>query len=68
MKRRLNKKGKVLFTSLTIMLSVVIYVLVVFTGVFQGNSGIVQLGLVFAWIWLLFGQFGAYALIWERGE
>lgn len=65
MKRRLNKKGKVVLTSLTIMLSVVIYVLVAFTGVFQGNSGIVQLGLVFAWIWLLFGQFGVYALIWE---
>lgn len=65
MKRKLNLKGKVLVTSLTIMLSVVIYVLVAFTGAFGSGSIIAQLGLIFAWIWLLFGQFGVYALIWE---
>ena len=65
MQMKLNLKGKVVFTSLTIMLSVVIYVLVAFTGVFGSGSIIAQVGLLFAWIWLLFGQFGAYALIWE---
>lgn len=65
MKRRLNLKGKVLVTSLTFMLSVVIYVLVAFTGVFSQIGVIGQLGLILAWIWLTIGQFGAYALIWE---
>lgn len=65
MKRRLNKKGKVLVTTLTIMLSVVIYVLVGFTDVFSSGSIIAQVGLLFAWIWLYFMQFGVYALIWE---
>ena len=63
--RKLNKKGKVVFTSLTIMLSVVIYVLVAFTAFFGSNSVIGQVGLILAWIWLYFIQFGVYALIWE---
>lgn len=65
MKRRLNLKGKVLVTTLTFMLSVVIYVLVGFTDVFSSGSIIAQTGLLFAWIWLLFMQFGVYALVWE---
>lgn len=65
MKRRLNFKGRVLVTSLTIMLSVVIYVLIAYFGQFASNSIFIQLGLFCGWIWVLFGQFGAYMLIWE---
>lgn len=68
MKRRLNLKGKVLVTSLTIMLSVVIYVLMGFLGELMSNNGFIQLAMVCGWIWLLFGQFGVYMMIWERGE
>jgi hypothetical protein len=65
MKRRLNLKGKVLVTSLTIMLSVVIYVLMGFLGGLTSDNGFIQLGLVCGWFWLLFGQLGAYMLIWK---
>lgn len=65
MKRRLNLKGKVLVTSLTIMLSVVIYVLMGFLGGLMSDNGFIQLALVCGWVWLLFGQFGAYMFIWE---
>lgn len=68
MKRRLNKKGKVLITSLTIMLSVVIYVFMGFLGELMSNNGFIQFGLVCGWFWLLFGQFGAYMMIWGEGE
>lgn len=68
MKRRLNLKGKVLVTSLTIMLSVVIYVLMGFLGELMSDNGFIQLGIVCGWIWLLFGQFGVYMMVWERGE
>lgn len=68
MKRRLNLKGKVLVTSLTIMLSVVICVLMGFLGSLMSDNGFIQLAMVCGWIWLLFGQFGVYAMVWERGE
>ena len=68
MKRRLNLKGKVLVTSLTIMLSVVIYVLMGFLGELMSNNGFIQLAMVCGWIYLLFGQFGVYMMVWERGE
>lgn len=65
MKTKLNKRGKVLVTTLTIMLSVVIYVLMGFLGALMSENGFIQLVMVCGWIWLLFGQFGAYMLIWE---
>ena len=66
MKRRLNLKGKVLVTSLTIMLSVVIYVFMGFLGELMSDNGFIQLGMVCGWIWLLFGQFGVYMMVWEQ--
>ena len=65
MKRILNLKGKFLVTSLTIMLSVVIFGLMGFLGGLLSNNGFIQLALVCGWAWLLFGQIGVYILIWE---
>ena len=61
----LNLKGKVVFTSLTIMLSVVIYVLMGFLGELMSDNGFIQLALVCGWSWLLLGQFAVYIFIWE---
>ena len=63
--KKLNLKGKVVFTSLTIMLSVVIYVLMGFLGELMSDNGFIRLALVCGWAWLLLGQIGAYILIWE---
>jgi len=63
--KKLNLKGKVVFTSLTIMLSVVIYVLMANLGELASESGIYQLIFICGWSWLLIGQIGAYMLIWE---
>ena len=65
MKRRLNKRGKILVTSLTIMLSVVIYVLMVILGEKGQNSIFHLIGLFCGWCWLLFGQIGVYLMVWE---
>lgn len=64
-KRRLNKRGKILVTSLTIMLSVVIYVLMAILGGKAQNNIFYLAGLLCGWIWLLFGQIGVYFMIWE---
>lgn len=64
-RRKLNKRGKILITSLTIMLSVVIYVLMAILGEKAQNSIFHQVGLFCGWIWLLFGQIGVYIMIWE---
>lgn len=66
MKRRLNKRGKVLVTSLTVMLSVVIYVLVAFLGAKGQGSIFSQVGLVCGWLWLFVGQTTVYCMVWER--
>lgn len=63
--RKLNLKGKVVFTSLTIMLSVVIYVLMANLGELASEGGIYQLIFICGWVWLLFGQIGVYMVIWE---
>ena len=34
----------------------------------MSDNGFIQLGIVCGWIWLLFGQFGVYMMVWERGE
>lgn len=65
---RLNLKGKVVFTSLTIMLSVVIYVLMAKLGELASNNDIYQLVFICGWLWLLFGQIGVYVMIWGEGE
>lgn len=66
MKRRLNKKGKVLVTALIIILTVVIYNLVAVTDTFSSGSIIAQAGLLLSSMWLYFGWFGAIALTWSE--
>jgi hypothetical protein len=65
MKKRLNKKGKVLVTSLTFMLSVVIYVLMAILGAKGQTNIFYQVVLVCGWIWMLFGQISVYMMVWE---
>lgn len=64
MKRRLNKKGKVLVTTLTIMLSVFIYVLMAQIGVKATEGIIYQVSLFCGWTWLILGQTSVYMLVW----
>lgn len=64
-KRKLNKRGKILITTLTFMLSVLIYVLVAQSGVLATEGSIYLAMIITGWIWLLFGQFGVYAMVWE---
>lgn len=57
MKRRLNKKGKILFTTLTILISAIIYVLTGKLGQLASTNIFYQLATILAWIWLVLGQF-----------
>lgn len=64
-RRKLNKRGKILLTSLTIMLSVVIYVLMVILGE-KGQDSIFTLVALFSgWSWLLLLQPSIYFAIWK---
>lgn len=66
MKRRLNKKGKILVASLTIMLSVVIYVLMAILGEKGQDSIFNQVILFCGWIWLFIGQIMVYVMVWGK--
>lgn len=59
--RRLNKRGKVLMTILTIMFSIAIYILM---GKLGEEYMKYQMLLIFGWIWLFFGQVATYFFIW----
>lgn len=63
-RKKLNKRGKILFTSLTIMLSVVIYVLMVVLGEKAQDSIFYQVVALCGWGWLIIGQIMAYCMIW----
>lgn len=64
MKRRLNKRGKVLVTTLTVILSAVIYVLMAYIGTKATDGIIYQVMLFCGWIWLILGQMSVYVLVW----
>lgn len=66
MKRRLNKKGKILVTSLVIIASIIIYILTAQFGAKANESTIYLIGTLISWIWLFFGQSAMYFMIWER--
>lgn len=66
MKRRLNRRGRVLITILTILLSAVIYIFMGHLGELQVNNIFYQLTLLLGWGWLFLGQFGAIVCIWEK--
>lgn len=63
-KRRLNKRGKIALTILTILASAVIYVLMAVLGEKGQINIFYQLALICGYIWLFFGQFGVYYFIW----
>lgn len=65
MKRRLNKRGKIAVTILTILASVIIYVLMGQLGAKATGGIIYQLGLVCGWSWLILGQITVYFMVWE---
>lgn len=64
-KRKLNKRGKILVTILTIIFSVIIYGLVAQFGELASKGIIYQILLISGWGWLLLGQMGVYMTIWE---
>lgn len=66
-KRKLNKKGKILFTILTTILSVIVYYLMIALSKNIDNN-VYELIIVAGWIWLLVGQIIVYSNIWYKGD
>lgn len=66
-KRKLNKKGKILFTILTTILSAIVYYLMIALSKNIDND-IYKLIIVIGWIWLLVGQIIVYSNIWYKGD
>lgn len=64
-KRRLNKKGKILVTIITILASVLIYILMAKLGTFAKDSIFILFLTVCGWSWLILGQTSVLALVWE---
>ena len=66
-KRKLNKKGKILFTILTTILSAIVYYLMIALSKNIDND-IYKLIIIAGWIWLLVGQIIVYSNIWYKGD
>ena len=66
-KRKLNKKGKILFTILTTILSAIVYYLMIALSKNIDNN-VYKLIIVIGWIWLLVGQIIVYSNIWYKGD
>lgn len=66
-KRKLNKKGKILFTILTTILSSIVYYLMIALSKNIDNN-VYKLIIVAGWIWLLVGQIIVYSNIWYKGD
>ena len=66
-KRKLNKKGKILFTILTTILSAIVYYLMIALSKNIDNN-VYKLIIVAGWIWLLVGQTIVYSNIWYKGD
>lgn len=64
MKRRLNKRGKILFTIITILISAVIYILTAKLGGFAKDSIFILIFTVFGWSWLILGQMSVFYMLW----
>lgn len=64
-KRRLNKRGKIALTILTILASAVIYVLMVILGEKEQESIFTLVALFSGWSWLLLLQPSIYFAIWK---
>ena len=65
MKRRLNKKGKILFTIITILISTIIYILMAKLGQFAKDSIFILIITICGWSWLIIGQMSVFAMLWE---
>lgn len=63
-KRRLNKRGKILATSLTFTLSVVIYVLMAILGAKGQDNIFYQVTFFAGYGWLFLGQIAVLFMIW----
>lgn len=63
-KRRLNKKGKILVTIITILASVLIYILMAKLGTFVKDSIFILFLTVCGWSWLILGQMSVYYMLW----
>lgn len=64
-KRKLTKAGKVIFTSIVLIISVVVYHLMGVLGSLATEGIIYQLILIFGWGWLFIGQLAVISVIWE---
>lgn len=65
-KYRLTKFSKILLTIGVILISVFIHHLMGVFGAKVQSNGIYLPITLLGWIWLLLGQFGVFALIWEE--
>ena len=65
-KRRLNKRGKIALTILTILTSAIIYVLMAVLGMKMEDNIFYQIIFFFGYTWLFLGQFMAIYFIWEN--
>ena len=65
-RRRIRKWVKILLTSITIISSVIIYILTAEFGAKTQTSIFYTITTLSAWIWLFLGQFTVYYFIWEN--
>lgn len=65
-KRKLNQKGKIVFTALIFIVSIVVYHLIGILGEFATESNICLVAVVLGWGWLFAGQIIVYSIIWNE--
>lgn len=63
-KRRLNKRGKIALTILTILASAIIYVLMAILGAKGQSSIFYQVAFFCGYMWLFLGQISVFYFIW----
>lgn len=65
-RRKLNKRGKIALTILTILTSAIIYVLMAVLGMKMEDNIFYQIIFFCGYTWLFLGQFMAIYFIWEN--
>ena len=61
---RITLFGKITFTILTVLITILIYNLMVDFGARVQDSIIYLVPLILGWFWLLIGQIAIYLMIW----
>ncbi len=61
-KNKLTNLGKIIFTFIILIISLVIYLFIKRYGFYANNN---QFLFIAGWTWLVFGQFIIYYFIWE---